>query len=231
MAAYTFAAALRPTQQEQQQQQAPPRPSPDVARRPSGGAWSSAPQLAAPPAALPRPRLRRAAPRAPSRAAAPAREPRRGAALPPQVLSDDPARAAARLAARAPWVWGLPAEGANLGDPEVSDAIWRGLAYEGAPGAPAQALLTAHYSLHGGFLLDAPILDDTLMAPLRDRVVCIAVQGGADIVCPPTSAFALSEAWPEAEVAVIGGAGHSMYDPAVTHELVTATDRLRALWP
>ncbi|KAI8470301.1 MAG: Alpha/Beta hydrolase protein [Monoraphidium minutum] len=104
-----------------------------------------------------------------------------------------------------------------------------------APAAPPppqpapEALLTAHYSLHGGFLLDAPLLDPDLLSPLRDRVICLAVQGGADLVCPPASAFELSEAWPEAEVAIVAGAGHSMYDPAVTHELVVATDRLRAL--
>jgi hypothetical protein len=31
----------------------------------------------------------------------------------------------------------------------------------------------------------------------------------------------------QAELRVVGGAGHSMYDPPITHELVVATDSLR----
>lgn len=31
----------------------------------------------------------------------------------------------------------------------------------------------------------------------------------------------------QAELRVVGSAGHSMYDPPITHELVVATDSLR----
>ncbi|KAF8072408.1 pip [Scenedesmus sp. PABB004] len=60
---------------------------------------------------------------------------------------------------RPAWVWGLPAQGANLGDPEVAALVWAGLAYGGHDGGAAQALLEAHFSVHGGFLLEAPLLE------------------------------------------------------------------------
>jgi proline iminopeptidase len=118
----------------------------------------------------------------------------------------------------------------------VRDLLLQGLAHAGgAPetsSAAAQALLTCHYSLHGAFLLDAPLLAPAALAPLRAAgVPCVSIQGGADLVTPPAAAHALAEAWPEAEVAVVAGAGHSMYHPSITHELVCATDRLRALAP
>jgi len=46
-------------------------------------------------------------------------------------------------------------------------------------------------------------------------------------VCPPSTAYALHRAWPEMELRLVANAGHSMYDPAITHELVAATDALR----
>jgi pimeloyl-ACP methyl ester carboxylesterase len=92
----------------------------------------------------------------------------------------------------------------------------------------AQCLLEAHYSIHAAFLQQQPLLDHI------DRVrhiPCIAVQGQWDLVCPPTTAVEVGQAWPEMELRLVPRAGHSMYDPAVTHELVTATDRMRVLQP
>ena len=61
------------------------------------------------------------------------------------------------------------------------------------------------------------------------HIPCIAVQGRLDFVCPIKTAFDLHQAWPEMELRVVPGAGHSMYDPAVAHELLEATDRMRQL--
>lgn len=44
---------------------------------------------------------------------------------------------------------------------------------------------------------------------------------------PPGTAFELHEAWPEMELVLVAGAGHSMYDPPITHHLVEATDVLK----
>lgn len=61
------------------------------------------------------------------------------------------------------------------------------------------------------------------------QIPCIAVQGRLDYVCPVVTAYDLHCAWPEMELRVVPGAGHSMYDDAIKHELLDATDRLRKL--
>jgi len=233
------------TSDQQQKQQPPPSP---IVRRWTGYEWQTHPQLdGSAPAGPPPCRL----PAAAGQRIAAAAAPQRGAVLPAEVLasrglsSTDPNTSSsssggggsAAVAGRQ-WEWGLPLQGANLNDPEVCHLVWRGLNYNPASAAAAapalgnfaaQALLTAHYSLHGAFLLESPLLDPALLIPLRHSVPCIAVQGGDDLVTPPATAVALSEAWPEAEVVIVEGSGHSMYHPSITHELVSATDRMRAL--
>ncbi len=44
---------------------------------------------------------------------------------------------------------------------------------------------------------------------------------------PFTTSIAVLQAWPELRLRLVGGAGHSQYDPAITHELVEATDAMR----
>jgi pimeloyl-ACP methyl ester carboxylesterase len=252
MAAFTF--SMRAPAPPGAPQPAPPQPA-DVARRLPGSEWATQPQLSWQLPGPPRPAAAAADLLVAAGAEGPAARfaALRGATLPAEALSTPapaPAPAAAAASSAAPplaapaaaaaaprrWEWGLPLAGANLWDPSVGELILKGLAYEGSAsasgpelsGGAAQALLTCHYSLHGAFLLDAPLLAREALAPLRARrTPCIAVQGGADIVCPPAAAYELAEAWPEAEVAIVAGAGHSMYDPLIAHELVTATDRLR----
>lgn len=91
-----------------------------------------------------------------------------------------------------------------------------------------QALLECHYSVHGAFLLEEPLLAHMHHIKGR-RFPCIAVQGQADLICPPGTAYDLHQAWPEMELRLVPHAGHSMYDPAIAHELVCATDRLLQL--
>lgn len=54
-------------------------------------------------------------------------------------------------------------------------------------------------------------------------IPAVAVHGQLDFVCPATTAYELCRAWPELRLRLVPGAGHSMYDPAITHELVEAT--------
>lgn len=88
---------------------------------------------------------------------------------------------------------------------------------------PAQAMLTCFYSLHGGFLSEGQLMEKANVDRIR-HIPCLAVQGAADLICPPATALDLSEAWPEMRLVLVGGAGHSMYDPKITHELIKATD-------
>jgi pimeloyl-ACP methyl ester carboxylesterase len=146
--------------------------------------------------------------------------------VPPLDNTRRPLPAAAAAAPQPNWVWGLPAQGANIQDPEVQQLIWQGLNHQGYAQGAAQALLECHYSVHGAFLLEQPLLEH--VQRIR-HIPCIAVQGQLDFVCPPTTAVELSGAWPEMELRLVPGAGHSMYDPAITHELLCATDRMRAV--
>jgi proline iminopeptidase len=45
------------------------------------------------------------------------------------------------------------------------------------------------------------------------------------MVCPIESAWALSKAWPEADLVIVPDAGHSAYEPGISRALVAATDR------
>jgi proline iminopeptidase len=45
-------------------------------------------------------------------------------------------------------------------------------------------------------------------------------------VCTPVAnAWALKKAWPEADLRIVADAGHTMTEPGIVHELVSATDR------
>lgn len=54
----------------------------------------------------------------------------------------------------------------------------------------------------------------------------IIVQGRHDICTPPTSAWELKKAWPEAELWIVHDAGHSSGEAGIIDGLVRATDRL-----
>jgi len=90
--------------------------------------------------------------------------------------------------------------------------------------AAAFARIEAHYFVNRGFMES----DDQLLRDIERirHIPAVIVQGRYDIVCPMRSAWDLHRAWPEAELRIVPGAGHSAFEPAITHELVAATDRL-----
>ena len=51
------------------------------------------------------------------------------------------------------------------------------------------------------------------------------VHGRYDMPCPARYAFALHEAWPEAEFHLVEGAGHAWSEPGILDRLIRATDR------
>ncbi|MCP3104081.1 prolyl aminopeptidase [Myxococcus sp. K15C18031901] len=92
--------------------------------------------------------------------------------------------------------------------------------------ALAFARIESHYFVNRGFLRsDAQLLDD--VHRIR-HIPGVIVQGRYDVVCPMESAWALHEAWPEAEFVVVPDAGHSANEPGTTSALLDATDRFRA---
>ena len=50
----------------------------------------------------------------------------------------------------------------------------------------------------------------------------IIVQGRYDLLCPPATSHALAAAWLDAEIRIVEGAGHTLYDPGVRNAVMKA---------
>jgi proline iminopeptidase len=91
--------------------------------------------------------------------------------------------------------------------------------------ARAFARLENHYFRHDGFLEeDGQVLRD--LPRLRD-VPGVIVQGRYDMICPPISAWKLSQGWGRADLRIIPVAGHALSEPGISAELVRVMDGLR----
>ncbi len=91
--------------------------------------------------------------------------------------------------------------------------------------ARAFARLENHYFQNEGFLeRDGQILHDL---PRIDDIPGVIVQGRYDMICPPESAWNLSQGWRRGELKLIPVAGHALSEPGISAELVKATDALR----
>ncbi|HEY1692146.1 MAG TPA: prolyl aminopeptidase [Polyangiaceae bacterium] len=89
----------------------------------------------------------------------------------------------------------------------------------------AFARIECHYFVNHAFI-DAE--RDLLRNVGKVRhVPAVIVQGRYDVVCPMETAWALHQAWPEADFRLVQDAGHSAGEPGIAHELVLATDRFR----
>ncbi|HSG66085.1 MAG TPA: alpha/beta fold hydrolase, partial [Gammaproteobacteria bacterium] len=88
--------------------------------------------------------------------------------------------------------------------------------------AMALARIEAHYFVNGGFLEHESLLLDRVER-IR-HLPAVIVQGRYDVVCPMMTAWELAQRWPEADLRIVPDAGHSAFEPGITHELVTATD-------
>jgi pimeloyl-ACP methyl ester carboxylesterase len=91
----------------------------------------------------------------------------------------------------------------------------------------AQPILTCHYAYTTGTGIE-PGKELGLLGKVDAfrNIPTIAIHGRNDIVCPISTAYDLHSAWPEMELQVVPAAGHSQYEPAITHCLVSATDRM-----
>jgi len=88
--------------------------------------------------------------------------------------------------------------------------------------AIAVSRIECHYFINDCFLAPDQLLRD--VERVRDIPASI-VQGRYDVVCPPSAAWRLKQAWPEAELRFISDAGHSASEPSTRSALVEATDR------
>jgi proline iminopeptidase len=84
---------------------------------------------------------------------------------------------------------------------------------------PATPFMEAHYFRNGCFMRPRQLLED---AGKLDGIPGIIVQGRYDLLCPPKTSQALVSAWRDAEIRIVEGAGHTLYDPGVRDAVMKA---------
>ena len=84
---------------------------------------------------------------------------------------------------------------------------------------PSTPFMEAHYFANNCFMKPNQLLRG---AGRLEGIPGIIVQGRYDLLCPPATSHALAARWPNAEVRLVGGAGHSLYDPGVRDAVMKA---------
>jgi len=74
------------------------------------------------------------------------------------------------------------------------------------------------------------LLSKESCSQFSEELKIIGIQGGLDPICPPDTAIDLNSNCVSLninmELRIPINSGHSMYDPAIMHELIQATDKL-----
>ena len=84
---------------------------------------------------------------------------------------------------------------------------------------PATPFMEAHYFAHDCFMRPNQLIEE---AGRLAGIPGIIVQGRYDLLCPPATSHALAAVWQEAEIRVVEGAGHTLYDPGVRDAVMKA---------
>jgi proline iminopeptidase len=84
---------------------------------------------------------------------------------------------------------------------------------------PATPYMEAHYFAHDCFMRPNQLMEE---AGRLAGIPGIIVQGRYDLLCPPATSHALAAVWQEAEIRVVEGAGHTLYDPGVRDAVMKA---------
>nr|WP_093449178.1 prolyl aminopeptidase [Thiomicrospira sp. ALE5] len=92
--------------------------------------------------------------------------------------------------------------------------------------ALAMARIECHYFMHKSFLQENQLLKDVYKLP---NVPAWIIHGRYDVVCPIEQAYALHQAWPQAELIVCPNSGHSAFEAEITHSLITTTTHFSSL--
>ena len=79
--------------------------------------------------------------------------------------------------------------------------------------------MEAHYFSHDCFMQPGQLLAE---AGRLVGIPGIIVQGRYDLLCPPAVSHALGAQWREAEIRLVEGAGHTLYDPGVRDAVMKA---------
>tara|TARA_R110000787_G_scaffold20114_11_gene59902 strand:+ start:10711 stop:11700 length:990 start_codon:yes stop_codon:yes gene_type:complete len=93
----------------------------------------------------------------------------------------------------------------------------------------AFARIECHYFVNRGFFAHDSWLLEECERKLKD-VPGMIVHGRYDVVTPLSTAWALSKAWPKAQLHIIPDAGHSSMEPGIVDHLIQATDDLAEMF-
>jgi proline iminopeptidase len=88
--------------------------------------------------------------------------------------------------------------------------------------AVAIARIENHYMLNKGWLDEGQLIAG---AARLAGIPGVIVQGRYDCCTPPSTAWDLKRAWPEAELNIVPDGGHLFTEPGITDGLIRATDR------
>jgi proline iminopeptidase len=89
----------------------------------------------------------------------------------------------------------------------------------------------ARLRVHLHYLINDCFLQQPLLGQINKlrHIPAIIVQGRYDMICPIQTAFALHQAWPEADFRIVADAGHAAVEPGTQSALVEATERFKTL--
>jgi proline iminopeptidase len=127
--------------------------------------------------------------------------------------SPDPGVRAAAARAWTAWEWAL----SSVEPPPRLPPPWSDPDFQ-----LARARIVTHYFRHGAWLEEGQLLRH---AGALAGIAGVLVNGGLDAQSPVDTASELARRWPDADLVVVGGAGHSTGDPGMAEAVVRATDR------
>jgi proline iminopeptidase len=84
---------------------------------------------------------------------------------------------------------------------------------------PTTPFMEAHYFQNDCFMQPGQLMAE---AGKLKTIPGLIVQGRYDLLCPPATSHALNAAWPAAEIRMVEGAGHSLYDPGIRDAVMRA---------
>ncbi|OTA15792.1 exported protease [Xenorhabdus vietnamensis] len=89
--------------------------------------------------------------------------------------------------------------------------------------ALAFARIENHYFINNGFMDETQQLLDHI--DVIRHIPAVIIHGRYDMACQVQNAWDLAKAWPEAELCIVEGAGHSFDEAGILHQLIKATDK------
>jgi proline iminopeptidase len=84
---------------------------------------------------------------------------------------------------------------------------------------PSTPFMEAYYFQNNCFMWPGQLLAE---AWKLKGIPGVIVQGRHDFLCPPSTSHALACLWPSADIRIVEGAGHSLYDPGVRDAVMKA---------